>query len=83
MTSRNAREGRYVGRCAGVHVRWHEHAGPPVAFEAYSHWMDRENAMPREARRCRPYISKAAVARLQARVQVILDRLDRERAQAT
>lgn len=77
--SRNGREGRYVGRCASVHVRWSEHAGPPIAFEAYSHWMDRENRMPPEARRRRPYISKAALARLQAHVHATLDRLDRER----
>lgn len=76
--SRNAREGRYLGKCAGAHVRWCEHAGPPAAFAAYSHWMDRENTMPpREARRRRHYVDKTAIARLQAHVRCLIQQADR------
>lgn len=71
--SRNTREGRYLGRCAGSTLRLRGHLAPPhpVAFEAYCLWMDRHNAMPRWSRRLatsKYYVTKAQVARLQARM---------------
>lgn len=62
--SRNQREGRYVGKCDGGHVRVRGFVGPPAAWLAFDLWSERANNVPYPARRRRDYVDKPTIARL-------------------
>lgn len=72
QTSRNQREGRYVGKCDGGHVRKRSFIGPPAAWLAFDVWSERANNVPYPSRRRRDYVDKPAIARLQAHVRARL-----------
>jgi hypothetical protein len=74
--SRNAREGRYVGKYNGLHTRAHGYLVAPSAYTALTVWAERPGGPPPRIPR-HWYTSKARIAEIQARVLAVLDKFDK------